>query len=117
MELIVLGGAVLIAIVIVVVGIISARSEENMIEERLGRFEQTDSFQPLLDIEAEEEPSFVDERRKIIETFDNILAERKFGKKWRRQLARADLKLTVSEFFGIHIVTTIGGFAAAGGTF
>jgi tight adherence protein B len=110
-DLVVLGGAVLIAIVIIVIGIISARSEQNLIEERLGRYEQQpDSYQPLLDIEEEVERSGGEERRKLLENFDNVLTQRKFGQKWRRQLARADIKLTVAEFFAIHIVTTIIGF-------
>jgi hypothetical protein len=60
-SLLILGGAVLVALVLVVIGIFTSRS----------------------------------------------------GKKWRRQLSRADLKLTVAEFFALHFISMTGFFAGA----
>jgi tight adherence protein B len=42
---------------------------------------------------------------------DKLLEERKFGKEWRLQLMRANVKLTVAEFAAVHVFAMIGGFA------
>jgi tight adherence protein B len=52
----------------------------------------------------------MDEPSALAKKLDAALEDREFAKKWRTQLARADLKLTVSEFFGMHILSSIGGF-------
>ena len=110
-QILILGGAGLAAIFIVIIGIISARSESDIIEERLGRaagdYESFMSFQ-----ETDEEDAISEDKGGALDALDNILAERTFGKKWRRQLARADLKLTVAEFFALHFVSMIAGFSA-----
>lgn len=111
-QLLILGGAGLLAVIIVVVGIISAR-RDNLVEQRLGRYEeQQSSYQSLLPIEQEEEKSAVGEPRKALKAFDEILSRGKFGQKWRRQLARADIKLTVAEFAALHMAGMVGGFSA-----
>lgn len=112
-QLIILGAAGLIAVVIVAVGIFSARSEQNLVEERLGRIESNDDYQSFFQDEASEESANDDRNNRTLDAIDNILAERTFGKKWRRQLARADLKLTVAEFAALHIVSMVGIFAAS----
>jgi tight adherence protein B len=112
-QLLILGGAGLLAVVIIVVGIISARSDRDLVEERLGRYEQQAAdAQSYLDAHEEDAKPLVEERKKVLAGIDNILADRKFGKKWRRQLARADIKLTVAEFLALHFAGAIGGFAA-----
>lgn len=109
-QLLILGGAGLLAVIIIAVGIFTARSEQDLIEERLGRV-AADDFQSFLD-EEEDAPTVTEDRRALA-ALDNYLADRKFGQKWRQQLARADLKLTVGEFAALHVVGTIGGFAGA----
>jgi tight adherence protein B len=44
---------------------------------------------------------------------DKVVEERDFAKTWKVQLARADLKLTPGEFFGLHFVSVIGFFLVA----
>ncbi len=116
-QILILVGAGLLAVIIIVVGIITSRSDSDLVEERLGRYEQQDvDYQSFLGEEEEggEDASPVaSERRKAFESFDNVLAERTFGKKWRKQLARADLKLTVAEFFALHFVSMAGFFIVA----
>lgn len=112
LQLLILGGAGLIAVVILAVGIISARSERDLVEERLGNLNNTDTYDSFLsDLEDEESASIIDDRSGALDAIDNILAERSFGKKWRKQLARADLKLTVAEFAAIHVFSMIGFFS------
>ncbi|MEQ8671709.1 MAG: type II secretion system F family protein [Aggregatilineales bacterium] len=111
-QLIILGAAGLIAVVIVAIGIFSARSEQNLVEERLGRIESNDDFQSFFQDDAASEAGGSDDKNsRALDAIDNILSERTFGKKWRRQLARADLKLTVAEFAALHIVSMAGIFA------
>ena len=116
-QILILGGAGLLAVVIVIIGILTARSEENIVEERLGRYEEQDEYQSFLSAEGEgqeeeEAASSGSDQSRALDALDNILAERKFGRKWRQQLARADLKLTVAEFAVLHIISATGFFAA-----
>ena len=113
-QLLILGGAGLLAVIIVGVGIISARSEKDLVEERLGSIQNTDAYDSFLsDLDQDGDAAAVDDRSGALDAIDNILAERSFGKKWRKQLARADLKLTVAEFAAVHVVSMMGFFGAA----
>jgi tight adherence protein B len=108
--IIIIGVAVVIAIGVVIWGIISVRSEKDIIEERLSRIENANmSF-----IELEELPDDKPVEKKssaIQERLDSLVSELNFGKKWRQQLSRADLKLTVSEYAAIHVISMFGFFA------
>lgn len=118
MEIILLGVAAVVAVVILVVGVRNVRSERDLIEERLGRYEQ--GQQSFLDIQDDEEDQ--DEGGGLAnfrEALNNTIAERGFAKKWREQLARADIKLTAAEFAVAHVVAMLAffivGFLAFGG--
>jgi tight adherence protein B len=104
-----LGVGGLIAVAVIVLGVISVRSERDLVEERLGRYEQG-GFQSFLD-EDEDDKAKEDQRSKPLDAIDKAIAKRPFAQKWRLQLARADLKLTVAEFAGLHVVSVIGFFA------
>jgi tight adherence protein B len=112
-QLLILGGAGLVAIVIVIIGILSARSERDLIEERLGRAVEDSGYELFSDLDNPDSQEAVEDKGGALDALDNILAERSFGKKWRRQLARADLKLTVAEFAALHVISMAGAFAAA----
>ncbi|MFN8375830.1 MAG: type II secretion system F family protein [Anaerolineae bacterium] len=110
-QIIIVIAAAAIAAIVVGIGIFSARSEQNLLEERLGRYEQ-ENYQSFLEPsegeqEKEEKPSA------IANAVEGIIMNRSFGQKWRRQLARADIKLTVAEYAALHILAMIGFFAAA----
>lgn len=112
-SLIILGGAVLVAVVLVVVGILTARSDDSLVEERLGSL---DSVGSGFIIEAEDESGTMQsgrEQSQAMQRLDSILSERSFGKKWRQKLSRADLKLTVAEFFALHFISMTAIFAIA----
>jgi len=112
-QILILGGAGLVAFFIVVIGIISARSDEDLVEERLGRAIDGGT-NTLFDPDDEEEDLAPRETQTgALDTIDNILAERDFGKNWRQKLARADLKLTVAEFAALHVISMIGFFSVA----
>jgi tight adherence protein B len=106
-QLLVIVGAVVIALVIVFIGVISARSERDLVEDRLANY-AGDVYEPIVvETEDEERPK---EGGVLLRGVDNILAERKFGKKWRLQLSRADLRLTVAEFAALHVISMAGFF-------
>lgn len=112
------GQIVLIAVAVVAVigvliwGIINVRSEKDIIEERLGRYEQ--EYAPLVfeDDEGEDDRADVKKPSALQERIDNIVADKPFAKKWRTQLARADIKLTVAEYAALHIFSMVGFFIA-----
>lgn len=111
-SLLILGGAVLVAAVLIVIGIFTSRSEQNLVEERLGNYQQT-AYDPFVPEEDDADELKSGEPSAALKALDNILSERTFGKKWRRQLSRADLKLTVAEFFALHFISMTGFFAGA----
>jgi len=111
--LLILGGAILLVIVLVIWGVTSARSEKDLVEERLGRYENVDTYEALAVVDNDESLEGGRGDSKALAALDNILAERSFGKKWRRQLSRADLKLTVAEFAALHVISMAGFFSAA----
>jgi len=101
--------AAIVAVIVIVVGIISVRSERDLIEERLGRFENTG--QSFFEVAEDEDQKKEDTR--ALDALDKAISQRPFAQKWRIQLSRADLKLTVAEFAALHVVSVIGFFAAA----
>src|SRR5687767_8815209 len=104
-EILIIGGAGLVALVVIVVGIISVRSERDLVEERLGRYEQ--GYESFLDIDEDDGGNPKKDERKALDAIDKAIAKRPFAQRWRTQLARADLKLTVAEFAALHVVSVI----------
>lgn len=102
----------IVAVGVIVYGIISVRSERDLVQERLGRYES--GYESFLDIQEDEDAAAKrKEERRTLEAIDKAISQRQFAKKWRQQLARADLKLTVAEYAAMHVVSTIGFFAVA----
>lgn len=105
--------AAIVVVGIIIYGVISVRTEKDIIEERLGTYEDG-NMQNFLELTEQDKdkdkpkekgPSFLQER------FDNIVSEKSFAKGWRAQLARADIKLTVSEYAALHVISVFGFFA------
>src|SRR5215475_7757993 len=95
---------IIVVLGILIVATVSIRSQRGTaVEERLGRYTEVGSYMTLAeeekDKEKEKKPSALAER------FEGILSQRSFGTKWRGQLARADLKLTVTEFLALHVIS------------
>ena len=84
-------GGVLVLILLIVGVIVSATSERSLVEERLGRYLEEDK--PQGDVQDE---------RSILTDWVNRRVERSsLGDRIARDLARADLKLKVAEFFAL----------------
>src|SRR5689334_24237812 len=96
------GGVVVLILIIAVISIRSQRAD--VVEERLGRYTEASTFMTLAEDEAktdEKKPSALSQQ------LDSVLSRRSFAAGWRAQLQKADLKLTVSEFFGLHILSMV----------
>lgn len=110
-QVIIIAVAALVAVGIIIWGIVNVRSEKDLIEERLGRYEEEISgMLNLAEPEEEEQPA---EKRPsaIQQRIDSMVADKPFAKRWRQQLARADIKLTVSEYAALHVISMVAFFA------
>lgn len=98
-----LGGGLLLLVLLIVGAVIAVSSEQSLVEERLGRF-------------LEEEAPAADQgaRRSIFTDWLNRRVSRSsFGDRVARELARADLKFKVAEYYAlIFISTVVTGFVA-----
>jgi tight adherence protein B len=121
MEVVALGAGVLAAIVMVIAVISIRHQRADVIEERLGRYENDFGASSLLNLEiAKQQAAEREEEAKQREAvgfaarMNEMLLQRDFAKAWRVELSQADLKLTVFEYFIVHILSIIGFFI--GGT-
>jgi tight adherence protein B len=103
MTLILIVGGALVFILLIVGIVISANAERNLVEERLGRYLQEETS--LKDENAEDTSM-------ITEWLNRRVEKTSYGDKIKRDLARADLKLKVSEYIALIVIVTIsmGGF-------
>ncbi|MCL4250444.1 MAG: type II secretion system F family protein [Anaerolineae bacterium] len=109
MQILIIAVAAVVAIGVLVWGIRSVRGERDVIEERLENIGAV--FEAVVDDDIQpEEEAHGKKSTALQEQLDNVLAERSFGKKWRKELARANLKLTVAEFAALHIIAMVGFF-------
>ena len=109
-ETYILIGAVVVALIVLALGIRSVRSDRDPVEDRLGRYEDSE-YQSFLDLEDTDDG--LPEQPTAIETaIDRAISDRPFAQKWRQQLARADIKLTVAEYAAVHVISMIGFFLA-----
>lgn len=109
---IVIGGG-LLALAMLGIGIVSMRSQRQQdIEERLGRY-TSDYSSMLAEFADAEEIDYEEQQSLITRRLDAALADTGFAQKWRTQLARADLKLTVAEYAALHVISMSGSFLIA----
>jgi len=101
MNLIVIGGVVVIVLLIIGL-IVSIRSEQSL-EDRLGRFVDDDQKQ---DESAGQEAS----RSIVTEWMNRRVASSSAGDRIARELARADIKFKVAEYYAL-VFMSIGGMA------
>jgi tight adherence protein B len=101
MSTIVLIGAGVFIIILLIVGlVVSISSERSLVEERLGRFLDEDDQQRG---EAAEEAS----RSIVTEWMNRRVASSSAGDKVARELARADLKFKVVEYYALIFISTV----------
>ena len=89
-----------LAVILLIVGVIdSVNSERSLVEQRLGRF--LDDDKTAQDKEAD---------RSVVTDWVNRRVEKSsFGDRIARDLARADLKLKVAEYFALYVITVFLG--------
>lgn len=106
MSLPVIIGGVLV-IVVGIVAVISIRGQNtSVVEERLGRYAD---YQFLPQVETDDNKREKEKKQSALtQRLDTVLSTRNFGKKWKVELARADLRLTVAEFAAAHVISAIG---------
>lgn len=116
MEIAIIGGAALIAFLALGFGIYRIRKDRQaVIDERLGRYASEYGNQ-MSDLMAMEQSTSLQQSaaaNALREALDRSVEDREFAKQWKVQLARADLKLTPGEFFGLHFVSVFLFFIVA----
>lgn len=106
MELVIIGIFGAVAILVLVVGVLSLRKgRQAEIDERLGRY-TTDYGVLLADLE-EEEKRAKDQASALTQAIDKAIEDKEFARKWKDQLARADLKITPGEYAASHVIAII----------
>jgi tight adherence protein B len=103
MNLILIGG-VLILILLIVGVIVTISGERSLVEDRLGQFLEDEESK-----EAQEEAS----RSIVTEWVNRRVASSSRGDRVARELARADLKIKVAEYYALIFIATIGGGVVA----
>jgi tight adherence protein B len=95
--IILLGGGVIILILLIIGVIVSITSERGLVEERLGRFLENEAPEP----DREGGGSIV------TEWLNRRVARSSAGDRVSRELARADLKFKVAEYYALIFISTI----------
>ena len=98
--IVLIGGGVVLIVLLIVGVVVSISSEQSLVEERLGRFVDDDQKQ---DASAGQEAS----RSIVTEWMNRRVASSSQGDRVARELARADLKIKVVEYYAIIFMSTI----------
>jgi tight adherence protein B len=97
---------VLIVLAITVMSI--RRQRADTFEERLGRYTEPSALLSISEEADQEQKEKEKKESALAQKLDTALETRKFAQGWRTQLARADLKLTVSEYLALHVISMLG---------
>ena len=92
-------GGVAVMVLLILGVIVSANSERSLVEQRLGRYLEDDK--PV----AEKE----DDRSVITDWVNRRVEKSSLGDRIARDLARADLKLKVAEYFALYVISVFLG--------
>lgn len=95
--IILLGGGVIVLLLLIIGVVVSITSERSLVEERLGRFLEDEKPEP----EGEGAGSI------ITEWLNRRVARSSAGDRIARELARADLKFKVAEYYALIFISTI----------
>ena len=98
MNLILIGG-VLILILLIVGVVITISGERSLVEDRLGQFLEDEQAK-----EAQEEAS----RSIVTDWVNRRVASSSMGDRVARELARADMKFKVAEYYALVFISTLG---------
>jgi tight adherence protein B len=95
--IILLGGGIFILFLLIIGVIVSITSERSLVEERLGRFLEGERPEPEKD----------DGSSIITEWLNRRVARSSMGDRVARELARADLKFKVAEYYALVFMSTV----------
>lgn len=98
MNLILIGGALILILLIVGV-VVTIASERSLVDERLGQFEKD---------EQAKEAQKAAVRSIVTDWLNRRVASSSMGDRIARELARADLKLKVAEYYALVMISTVG---------
>jgi tight adherence protein B len=98
-------GGVLVIVLLIVGVIVSANSERSLVEERLGQYLEED--EPEVDERG-------DDGSAITDWVNQRVARSSLGDRIARDLARADLKLKVAEYFALYVIAIVLGALVLG---
>ena len=93
-----IGGGVILLILLIIGVVVSITSDRSIVEERLGRY---------LDEEGPAEIEKGNNRGMATEWLNRRVAKSSIGDRVSRELARADLKFKVAEYFALVFMSTI----------
>lgn len=91
-----LGGGIFVLFLLIIGVVVSIMSERSLVEERLGRFMEDDRAQPQEDAGGSI----------ITEWLNRRVAKSSMGDRVARELARADLKFKVAEYYALVFMST-----------
>ncbi len=97
------GGIGVVAVIILIIGLVSARGEQGEFKERLDRLVEADRKATPIQVGP------VKRSTPVADALNKFLTGRAFADNISIQLARADLKLTVSEYLALCVIALIGG--------
>src|SRR5512138_187146 len=95
--IILLGGGALVLVLLIVGVVVSITSERSLVEERLGRLLEDEKREP------QDEP----EGSALTEWVNRRVAKSSAGDRVARELARADLKFKVAEYYALMFMATV----------
>jgi tight adherence protein B len=98
--IVLIGGGIVLIVLLIIGVVVSISSEQSLVEERLGRFVDDDQKQGT---SAGEEAS----RSIVTEWMNRRVASSSRGDLVARELARADLKIKVVEYYAIIFMSTV----------
>src|SRR5215212_61664 len=96
--IILLGGGVVVLLLLIIGVVVSVTSERSLVEERLGRY---------LEDERPQEAERDNGRGLATEWLNRRVASSSLGDRVSRELARADLKFKVAEYFALVFMSTV----------
>lgn len=98
MPILILGGIVLLLVLLIIGVVVSSNSERSLVEQRLGQYLQDD----------EPASGKQDTQSAVTEWVNQRAAKSNQGNRIARNLARADMKLTVAEYFALIFISMAG---------
>jgi len=96
--MILIGGGVIILVLLIIGVVVSVSSERSLVEERLGRY---------LEDDKQQEDAREAGRNAATEWLNRRVASSSLGDRVSRELARADLKFKVAEYFALVFISTV----------